>query len=56
MVLSSERLREIVTELISRPRHEKVRILVYELLLNGFGAKPIPLWRICLTSCFLRVR
>ncbi|RLC93723.1 MAG: hypothetical protein DRI40_08425, partial [Chloroflexi bacterium] len=39
MGLSSERLREIVIELASRPRHEKVRSLVYELLVNGLGAE-----------------
>src|SRR3989304_8522245 len=39
MPLSSDRLREIVTELASRPRHEKVRALVYELLVNGLGAR-----------------
>ncbi len=39
MSLSSDRLREIVTELSSRPQHEKVRALVYELLVNGLGAK-----------------
>ena len=38
MPLSSERLREIVTELASRPQHEKVRALVYEILVNGLGA------------------
>lgn len=38
MPLSTERLREVVTELVSRPRHEKVRALVYELLVNGLGA------------------
>lgn len=38
MALSSERLREIVTELASRPQHEKVRALVYEILVNGLGA------------------
>jgi SAM-dependent methyltransferase len=38
MALSSERLREIAIELASRPRHEKVRSLVYELLVNGVGA------------------
>jgi len=38
MSLSSERLREIVTELASRPQHEKVRALVYEILVNGLGA------------------
>lgn len=39
MALSPDRLREIVTELSSRPQHEKVRALVYELLVNGLGAK-----------------
>ena len=38
MPLSTDRLREIVTELVSRPQHEKVRALVYELLVNGLGA------------------
>jgi SAM-dependent methyltransferase len=38
MPLSSERLHDIVTELASRPQHEKVRALVYELLVNGLGA------------------
>jgi len=38
MPLSTERLREIVTELASRPRHEKVRSLVYALLADGLGA------------------
>ncbi len=38
MQLSPERLRGIVTELASRPQHEKVRSLVYELLVNGLGA------------------
>lgn len=38
MPLSPERLREIVVELASRPRHEKVRALIYELLVNGLGA------------------
>lgn len=38
MPLSSDRLREIVSELASRPQHEKVRALVYELLVNGLGA------------------
>ncbi len=37
-MLSTERLREIVAELASRPQHEKVRALVYELLVNGLGA------------------
>jgi SAM-dependent methyltransferase len=39
MPLSPERLREIVSELASRPQHEKVRSLVYELLVNGLGAR-----------------
>jgi len=39
MSLSSDRLHEIVSELISRPRHEKVRTLVHEILVNGLGAK-----------------
>ena len=39
MSLSPERLREIVSELASRPQHEKVRALVYELLVNGLDAK-----------------
>lgn len=38
MPLSTERLREVVTELVSRPQHEKVRALVYELLVNGLDA------------------
>jgi len=37
--LSADRLREIVSELASRPQHEKVRALIYELLINGLGAK-----------------
>lgn len=39
MPLSSERLREIVIELVSRPQHEKVRTLVYALLVDGLGAR-----------------
>jgi len=39
MPLSSERLREIVSALASRPQHEKVRTLIYELLVNGLGAR-----------------
>src|SRR3990172_4421634 len=39
MPLSPDRLREIVSELASRPQHEKVRALVYELLVNELGAK-----------------
>ena len=38
MSLSQERLRDIVSELASRPAHEKVRALVYELIVNGLGA------------------
>ncbi len=38
MPLSSERLREITTELATRPQHEKVRTLIYELLVDGLGA------------------
>ncbi|MEW6142573.1 MAG: N-6 DNA methylase [Chloroflexota bacterium] len=39
MALSAERLREIVNELASRPGHEKVRALVYQLLVDGLGAR-----------------
>ncbi|MBM2832442.1 MAG: hypothetical protein HW414_1494 [Dehalococcoidia bacterium] len=39
MPLAPDRLREIVSELASRPQHEKVRSLVYELLVNGLGAR-----------------
>src|SRR3990170_8671984 len=38
MALSSERLRQIVTELVTRPGHEKVRVLVHSLLVEGLGA------------------
>ncbi|MDP2659805.1 MAG: N-6 DNA methylase, partial [Dehalococcoidia bacterium] len=38
MPLAADRLRDIVVELASRPTHEKVRALVYELLVNGLGA------------------
>ena len=38
MALSSERLDEIVSELATRPGHEKVRTFVHELLVNGLGA------------------
>lgn len=38
MSLSAERLRDIVFELASRPGHEKVRVLVYGLIVNGLGA------------------
>jgi hypothetical protein len=36
--ISEERLREIVRELGSRPKHEKVRALIYSLLVDGIGA------------------
>ncbi|MDD5702126.1 MAG: N-6 DNA methylase [Dehalococcoidales bacterium] len=39
MPLTSERLHEIVSELATRPQHEKVRSLIYELLVDGLGAK-----------------
>ncbi len=35
----AERLHDIVLELLSRPGHEKVRSLVYELLVHGLGAR-----------------
>ena len=35
MALAPERLEEIVAELLSRPGHEKVRALIYDLLVNG---------------------
>src|SRR3989304_389964 len=38
MPLTPERLREVVTELASRPGHEKVRALVYQLLVDDLGA------------------
>ena len=38
MVIGTERLRAIVLELVSRPGHEKVRALVYDLLVDGLGA------------------
>lgn len=38
MPLSPRRLTEIVFELVSRPGHEKVRALMYELLVYGLGA------------------
>ena len=49
-MLTPERLKEIVVELVTRPGHEKVRTLVYDLLVNGLGAsswaldfeKPLP--------------
>ena len=38
MVLARDRLQEIIAELSSRPGHEKVRALIYELLVHGLGA------------------
>ncbi len=38
VALVHERLHEIVAELASRPGHEKVRTLIYELLVAGLGA------------------
>jgi hypothetical protein len=35
MALSPERLTEAVVELVSRPGHEKVRSILYDLLVNG---------------------
>ncbi len=39
MALPNERLREIVHELSGRPKHEKVRSLIYSLLVDGLGAQ-----------------
>lgn len=41
MTLPARRLAEIVVELAIRPGHEKVRALVYELLVSGLGARSI---------------
>lgn len=38
MPLDTERQQEIVVELLTRPGHEKVRSLVYDLLVQGLGA------------------
>lgn len=38
MALSARRLTEIVVELASRPGHEKIRALMFELLVYGLGA------------------
>lgn len=38
MTLTNAGLREMVLELVSRPKHEKVRGLVYRLLIDGLGA------------------
>ena len=37
MALTAERLHEVVTELVTRPGHEKVRTLMYVLLVEGLG-------------------
>jgi hypothetical protein len=50
MRLSEARLAEIAIELASKPKHEKVRALLHELLTAGLGAastdialeKPVP--------------
>lgn len=39
MSLSTSDLHEIVVELVSRPGHEKVRVLLHKLLTDGLGAK-----------------
>lgn len=39
MSLSIDALQEIVTELVSRPGHEKVRALLHKVLTDGLGAK-----------------
>ena len=39
MALTAERLHEVVTELVTRPGHEKVRTLIYLLLVDGLGAQ-----------------
>ena len=39
MSLESNRLQGIVSELLDRPGHEKVRTLVYRLLVEGLGAR-----------------
>lgn len=39
MPLGTEQTREIVLELLQRPGHEKVRVLVHGLLVEGLGAK-----------------
>ena len=49
-MLNAEELDRLVSELASRPRHEKVRVLVHRLLVDGLGAdsqdidfeKPVP--------------
>jgi len=39
VAITAERLHDVVLELLSRPGHEKVRSLVYELLVHGLGAR-----------------
>ncbi len=39
MSLHPDRLREVVGELVSRPGHEKVRVDVHTLLVDGLGAR-----------------
>lgn len=39
VVLSADRLRDIVGELVARPGHEKVRALVYSVLVDGLAAR-----------------
>ena len=38
MPLNEDRLQAVVAELLSRPGHEKVRSLIYDLLVHGLGA------------------
>ena len=38
-MLTAGELEELTTELASRPRHEKVRVLVHRLLVDGLGAE-----------------
>ena len=50
MPITDQRMEEIVQEFISRPGHEKVRAVIYEMLVHGLGAssveidfeKPVP--------------
>ena len=37
MAIAPERLNEIIHELLTRPGHEKVRSLLYVLLVDGLG-------------------
>jgi len=43
MALSKDRRAEIIAELVSRPGHEKVRTLVYDLLVYELGARSVDL-------------